>query len=82
MIYKYNDGTSDRYHSGFIAQPTKEALDSAGLTLKDFAGICIENMGTDEEVWRLRYEEFIALNTWKIQQLEKRIEQLENGEKV
>lgn len=77
VIYKYNDGTSDRYHSGFIAQPTKDALDAAGLTLKDFAGICIENQGTDEEVWRLRYEEFIALNTWKIQQLEKRIEQME-----
>jgi hypothetical protein len=30
--YKYIDGTSDRYHTGFIAQEVVSALEAAGLT--------------------------------------------------
>lgn len=75
VIYKYNDGASDRYHTGFIAQDVKTAIDVAGLTNQDFAALCVADEGTANEVWRLRYSEFVALNTWKIQQLEKRIEE-------
>lgn len=35
-----------------------------------------------ENLWALRRDEFIALNTWQIQQLKKRVEELEIKLKV
>lgn len=78
VTYKFINGTSDRYHSGFISQETEEALVSNGLTTKDFAGfIRYNDPETNEEKYALRYEEFIALNTHMIQKLYKRINDLE-----
>lgn len=79
VIYKYNKGTSDRKHIGFIAQEVKQAMDVAELSTQDFAGLTIENHDKPEEeqIWRLRYSEFIALNTDQIQKLKKRVAQLE-----
>jgi hypothetical protein len=77
VVYKYNDGRSDRFHVGFIAQEVDNAITTAGLTRKDFAGLCIENEGKDSELWSLRYSEFIALNTFEIQNLKKRFSELE-----
>ena len=77
-IYKFIDGTSDRYHSGFISQEIEEALVVNGLTTKDFVGfIRYNDPDTNEEKYALRYEEFIALNTYMIQKLYKRIDDLE-----
>jgi len=79
-IYKFIDGTSDRYHSGFISQEIEEALVDNGLTTKDFAGfIRYNDPETNEEKYALRYEEFIALNTYMIQKLYKRIDELEKN---
>ena len=78
-IYKYNNGTSDRTHVGFIAQEVKSAMDFAGISNSEFAGLTIENYDKEEEqqIWRLRYEEFIALNTSQIQKLKPRVSTLE-----
>ena len=76
--YKYNDGTSDRYHTGFIAQEIEEALYTAGLTTQEFAGLTIQSPGTEDELYGLRYSEFIALNTSEIQKLKARTIELEN----
>ena len=35
--YKYNAGTSDRYHTGLIAQDVKNAIEQSGLSTKEFA---------------------------------------------
>jgi hypothetical protein len=75
--YKYNDGTSGRYHTGYIAQEVVEALENSGLSTTDFAAVMLENPSTDDEVWRLRRDEFVALNTWQIQKLKSRIDELE-----
>lgn len=82
-IYKYNDGKSDRYHVGFIAQDVEEAIVGAGLTTQDFAGFVRtqlpnEETGEPENVCMLRYEEFIALNTWQIQKILPRLHELES----
>lgn len=77
VTYKYNDGTSDRLHTGFIAQDVKEALDKVKIDTKDFAALVISNQGTEDESWYLRYEEFIALNTQQIQKAKARISELE-----
>ena len=77
-IYKFINGTSDRYHSGFISQEIEKSLTDSGLTTKDFAGfIRYNDPETNEEKYALRYEEFIALNTHMIQKLYKRIDELE-----
>ena len=72
VTYKFNNGSSDRLHTGFIAQEVEQSLYNTGLSTKDFAGLCIE-----EDYYALRYEEFIALNTDQIQKLKKRVSQLE-----
>ena len=81
-IYKYDDGTSNRLHTGFIAQEVENAIETAGKTTQDFAGFVRATFpnpetSTEEEVCCLRYEEFIALNTWQIQKLKKRVAELE-----
>jgi hypothetical protein len=76
-IFKYNDGTSDRYHTGFEAQGVDEARQKANISRQDFAAVCIDNEGTEKEEWGLRYDEFISLNTWQIQKLKARVAELE-----
>ena len=79
--YKYNDGESDRFHTGFIAQDVGEAIEKSGLDSKDFAGYIVDPEGN----YYLRYEEFVALavNEVKILKqknidLEKRVADLES----
>lgn len=84
FIYKDN---GHRKHIGFIAQEVEEALLECGLTTEDFAGLVKEtNVDVDvegdktvhyDEIYSLRYEEFIALNTRVLQGLIARIEELE-----
>lgn len=81
--FKYNDGTSNRFHSGFVAQDVKKAMDEAGLSTQEFAGyVSVNEIDDNGEVsgtyLGLRYEEFISLNTYMIQKLYARIEELEN----
>jgi hypothetical protein len=75
--YKYNNGTSDRYHTGFIAQEVVGAVESANLTTQDFAGVMLMDPNTKDECWYLRRDEFVSLNTWQIQKLKARTAELE-----
>jgi hypothetical protein len=75
--YKYNNGGAGRYHTGFIAQEVKEAMEAAGLTEQEFATLCYDNIGQEGESWSLRYEELIAPMIAKIKALEARISALE-----
>ena len=75
--YKYIDGTSDRYHTGFIAQEVVDAVNKAGLTTQDFAAVMLKEPDTKNECWHLRRDEFVALNTWQIQKLKARVTELE-----
>ena len=75
--YKYIDGPSDRYHTGFIAQEVVTALVDSGLDTQQFAGVMLKKPGTEDECWHLRRDEFVALNTWQIQKAKARITELE-----
>ena len=80
--YKYNDGTSDRLHIGFIAQEVRDAIESAELSTQDFAGYVVRaakdvETGGEKQIQCLRYDEFIALNTSEIQKLKARVAELE-----
>lgn len=74
---KFNYGTSQRVHLGFIANNVEKALVNSNLTNQDFAGLVIQDMGTEEETYFLRYYEFVPLNTWQIQKLKIRVAELE-----
>lgn len=86
VSYRYIDGTSNRLHVGFIAQEVEEAMHTAGLTNLDFAGLTIANETKIDDdgneipvqVYRLRYEEFIAILTAQAQEHESRIAALES----
>lgn len=69
--FKRIDG--DRVHLGFISQEVEEAMQEAGLSAMDFAGLC-KDLIYGEYVYSLRYEEFISLNTLMIQNLFKLLE--------
>lgn len=78
--YKYNDGTSGRYHTGFIAQDIKSSILKSGLTTNDFAAY-IENKNDNNEITcAIRYEELIALCVNEIQKLKKEIKALKGEE--
>lgn len=66
--YKYNNGTSNRYHHGFIAQDVKAAMG------KNDWGLYIDDA---ENGKGLRYEELIADMILTIQEQNKRISELE-----
>lgn len=83
--FKYNDGSSGRYHIGFGAQSVEKALSESGLDNTHFGGILRysisdkseEYHGYDEE-YGLIYNEFVALNTHMIQKLKSENEELKN----
>lgn len=72
--FKYNDGTSGRYHVGYIAQDVETALIGAGLDSADFAGY-VNLRGSGE--LGLRYDEFIAILHKKIKRLEAQVAALQ-----
>ena len=74
--FKYNEGTSDRYHVGFIAQDVERALTDAGLCGKDFGGFV--DVDGDGKTLGLAYDEFIGLLLGKIRRLEDRLKVLED----
>ena len=73
VIYKMDNGTSDRYHTGFIAQNVKEAMDAHGVSDLELAAWCKDVDTEGNELQMLRYMEFIAIMWAKIKQLESRL---------
>lgn len=71
--FKFNNGTSDRYHVGFIAQEVEEVMLAAGIDSQEFGGFIREVDEDGVETCMLRYEEFIAILLAKIKQLEARV---------
>ena len=82
--YKYNDGTSNRYHTGFIAQDVESAILDAGLSTNEAALFVRSDTWKNKETGEietrcgLRYSEFVSLNTWQIQKLKARIKEIED----
>ena len=77
VSFKFNEGTSGRKHTGFIADEVKEAVEKAGLTTLDFAAYCEWDKDDLEIGCGLRYEEFVSLCVDQIQKLKARVNELE-----
>ena len=79
--YRMNKGTSGRFHLGFVAQDVERALMDSGIDTNDFAGF-VRSAGLNdvhgeyEDQCYLRYENFIALNTFMIQKLYHTVDEL------
>ena len=78
VIYKYNNGSSDRYHTGLIAQEVEQAVIDSGMTMQDFAAVCFEadEDGTKKN-YGIRYGELVSMCIYEIQRLKKRVDELE-----
>lgn len=72
--YKYNDGTSNRFHHGFIAQEVKEAMgtDDWGV----YVDTSVNSENSEEDYKALRYEEIIADLVGTVQYQQNEIEKL------
>ncbi len=77
IIYKFNNGTSDRFHVGFSAQEVESAMSECGIDSKEFAGLIKSPKADGDYIYGLRYDEFIALAVLQIQELHKKIAELE-----
>ena len=68
--FKYNNGNSGRFHTGFIAQEIEQAIADAGFQDTDLAVVVQQDHGTEAAgKYGVRYEELIALNTAFVQKL-------------
>ena len=73
--HKYNNASSNRYHTGLILDELKDAMDKAGIDSSELAAYCIYNENTGEG--GIRYSELVALNIYEIQKLKTRVAELE-----
>lgn len=74
--YKLAGGTSGRVHLGLISQDVEKELSEVGLSSLEFAGF-IKSTTEDGDLYALRYEEFIPLLIYEVQNLKKRVAELE-----
>ena len=76
--FKFNDGTSGRFHVGFIAQDVEESMTAAAIDSQEFGGFGKDiHEETGEDIYMLRYEEFVGILAAKLQEVDKRVKTLE-----
>jgi hypothetical protein len=75
--FKYNNGTSDRYHTGFILDELKTAMDAANITTQELAAYCVSDQETGEG--GIRYGALIALLVKEVQALKKEIKEIKGN---
>lgn len=85
VSFKWRENTSGRTHYGLIAQEFKQAILDAGKTTKEMAAFVQEKDGIDEngnvyssDKMAIRYSELMSPTIKAIQELTKRIEDLES----
>lgn len=76
VLFNFKDDKDKKLHLGFIAQEVANSLQTISLTPNSFGGYYHTTENSDE-FYGLIYSEFIALNTWQIQQLKARVLELE-----
>jgi hypothetical protein len=71
--FKMNENTSDRYHVGYIAQEVETLMEKHGIDSQEFGGFVKGKDEDGNDIYMLRYEEFIAIHTAAIQDIYKRL---------
>lgn len=80
--YHMNTSRSGRFHTGFVAQQVRDALEAAGLGRGDLAALVQQGYDPQAEdggggQYSIRYGELVALNTAMVQSLMARVDALE-----
>ena len=87
--FRYKFGESGRIHTGLKAQDVVRALEQSGLNTNEFAGVVLDDADKDyfrevygyvpdyvpDQLYSLRYEEFIPLNIYMTQKNKKQIQE-------
>lgn len=76
ITYRLIDGQSGRRHVGFSAQQVEQAMISAGIDSVDFGGFVKDKNEAGEDVYMLRYGEFMGIMWSKIMQLDSKLKEL------
>lgn len=81
--FKYNNGTSGRYHFGVTAQNVKESFEKHGYTMQDFGGFVQMSDSPENEDFcgiddpmGIIYTEFVMWNMRKIQMQQEEIDSI------
>lgn len=79
VIFKYNNGSSNRIHTGLIAQDVVQAVEEVGLTTQKFGAVCydIDSETEEKKNYGVRYEELVSMCIYEIQQNKKQIKELQ-----
>lgn len=86
QLFKYKDGTSDRFHSGAVAQQIISCMKECNITLDEYGLICLLELededGNECSQYRLRYDELNILMNWynrkRIQEQQSEIDKLKS----
>lgn len=78
--FKLKRGTSGRYHPGFVAQEVEEGLALFDIDTQEFGGFVKDKDEDGNDIYMLRYEEFIAIILKAVQSHEERLKRLEGTE--
>lgn len=76
--FKLNEGSSGRYHVGFIAQDVEAGMEKFGIDSLEFAGFIKDKDKNGNDIYMLRYNEFIAMLVAAVQVQQKVIVDHEN----
>jgi hypothetical protein len=83
VTFKYNNGESDRIHTGLIAQEVEDAVLAEGLTTKDFAAVCYDEDENGEKTnYAVRYGELVSMCIKEIQDLKAEVARLKQANNV
>lgn len=77
--FRLNNGTSGRYHVGYLSQDVKAAMDHAGVDSTEFGGWVRDIDAEGNEIYSLRYAEFGPIYAAKLKQIEGRLARLEEA---
>ena len=75
--YQMVNGTSGRFHNGFIADDIRDNLAKHGISTQDFGGYVADVDKDGNEILGLRYSEFIPLIVDQVQKLKARVARME-----
>ena len=76
-IFQYKNGSSGRYHYGYIVDELRSAMDAAGLSTTECAAYCLDNPNDPDGTGGIRYSELSVLTTAEVQKLKPRVSDLE-----
>lgn len=74
--FKYNSGTSNRYHTGLILDELKSAMDNVQLSTQELSAYCLIDQNNPEGDGGIRYIDLIPIIIAKLQKIDQQLQAL------